>query len=77
MATMLPAMASSPPDAPGDKYVHTQRQPRGQRHYKGDDLTVGADGGVEELLYDAAERYGKREQLRILNSVLVVHIIDN
>lgn len=78
----------APPDAPGDKYVHTQRQPRGQRHYKGHDLAVGADGGVvkiaddggvggvEELLYDAAERYGKREQLRILNSVLVVHIID-
>lgn len=36
----------------------------------------GGVGGVEELLYDAAERYGKREQLRILNSVLVVHIID-
>lgn len=37
---MLPAMASSPPDASGDKYVHTQRQPRGQRHYKGDEYKV-------------------------------------
>ena len=40
MATVLPAMASSPPDAPGDKYVHTQRQPRGQRPYKGDEYKV-------------------------------------
>lgn len=77
-------------DQPRNKYIRTDRQPRGHRDYQRDDLGIVAHrrervlvseitdyrrvGGIEQLLKNTAQRNGKRKQQYFLCKRTVKHV---